>query len=287
MKQILMASAAACTLVFTSCGDKKVDTGVKKDDLTPVAAVDNWKADVVDGRVASLWDSLPVSYQNDVNGVVHDFGGKVDADIYNEAMKTMTAATGLLKSKKAIILELMKESGPPEGMAKVEKNYDSIVGLIGAIVNSDAKNVDGLKAMDIAKFCGDIQVHTKTLAELVSVMDDKMEVAKIKAATVKLISESGDKAEIEVAMEGKAPEKMKLVKVENRWLPEEMTTKWAEGVAEAKKSISQMEKMSNTDKEMLLSKMRVVQAAIKDLGEANNKDEMKKKFEQAMGDVMK
>ncbi len=81
---------------------------------------------------------------------------------------------------------------------------------------------------------------------------------------MKLVTESGDKAEVEMAIEGKPAKKMKLVKIENRWFPEEMTTAWAEGLAEAKKSISEMEKMSNTDKELFLSKMRVVQAAIKD-----------------------
>ena len=288
MKTLILSSTAACSLLFTSCGEK-VDTGVNKDSLSPEEAVQNWKKDAVDGRVASLWDSLPKSYQSDVEGIVHTFGEKADAEVYNEALKTASAAANLLESKKSIILELIKESAPPnkkDQLASIEKNYDSIVGLLKAIVDSDAKTIDGLKVLDIAKFCADIQPHTKTLAELAAIADKDMDISKVKAATVKLLSKSDDKAEVEVSMEGKKPQKFKVVKVEKRWVPEEMEKDWNKQIGEAKDSVSKVQEMSAVEKEKVLSAMRLVQAAIKDLESANTKEELQEKAQKAMGEIM-
>lgn len=288
MKNILFAVLAAGSLLFTSCGDKKTDTGVVKGNLKANEAVDNWAKDASDGRVASLWDSLPASYQSEISGIVHSVGDKIDADVYNEAMKTMSAATALLKSKKSMILEMAKEQGLKSEMDKVEDvsaSYDSIVGLINAIATSDAKDVDGLKKLDMAKFLGDIQEHTKSLMELAALAPGGEEnMAKLKAATATLLSESGDSAEVEMTVDG-STKKVTLVKKEDRWMPEDMVKDWPDMMKSAKEAIGEMADMQPVEKEKVLSVLRMAQAAIKELEGANSKEEMQKKVEEFMGGI--
>ncbi|MFT5906297.1 MAG: hypothetical protein ACI9E1_001905 [Cryomorphaceae bacterium] len=288
MKNILFAGLVAGSLLFTSCGDKKADTGVEKGNLKANEAVDNWAKDASDGRVASLWDSLPASYQSEISGSVHSVGDKIDADVYNEAMKTMSAATALLKSKKSMILEMAKEQGLKSEMDKVDDvsaSYDSIVGLINAIATSDAKDVDGLKKLDMAKFLGDIQEHTKSLMELAALAPGGEEnMAKLKAATATLLSESGDSAEVEMTVDG-STKKVTLVKKEDRWMPEDMVKDWPDMMKSAKEAIGEMADMQPVEKEKVLSVLRMAQAAIKELEGANTKEEMQKKMEEFMGGI--
>lgn len=283
MKQLLFAGLAAGSLFFTSCGDKKADTGVDKSNLKANEAVDNWKKDMTEGRVASLWDALPSTYQSDVSSIIHSVGEKVDAEVYDEAMKTVSAATALLKNKKSMILEMAKEQ-TPKGMESqvenVEANYDSIVGLLNAIATSDAKSVDGLKKLDVAKFLGDIQTHTKELASLASLAGDEME--KIKSATATLISESGDTAEVEMTVED-SKKTVKFVKKDDRWIPEDMANEWPDMMKEAKAGIGEMSKMEPEQKQQALMMMGMVQSTIKSLEEAETKEEMMEK----MGGLMK
>ncbi len=282
MKNILFAGLAAGSLLFTSCGDKKADTGVEKDKLKANEAVDNWQKDATEGRVASLWDSLPASYQSDVSGIVHSVGEKIDADVYNEAMKTMTAATALLKSKKSMILEMAKEQVADSEKENIDASYDSIVGLLNAISTSDAKDVDGLKKLDMAKFLGDIQEYTKELTELASLAPGgKENMDMLKAATATLVSESGDSAEVEMTVDG-STKKVTLVKTEDRWIPEDMAKEWPDMMKNAKGAIGEMADMEPMQKEQVLAALRIAQAAIKQLEGAKNKEEMEK----TMGDVM-
>ena len=102
VKNALLLGASAFTLTFTSCGEDKAEAakGIDKTKLSAVDAVTNWKADHNSGQIASLWDSLPASYQSDVEGIVHTVGSKIDQELYNEALSTLTAANKLLISKK-------------------------------------------------------------------------------------------------------------------------------------------------------------------------------------------
>ncbi len=282
MKNTLFAGLAAGALLLTSCGDKKADTGVEKDNLKPNEAVQNWTKDLSEGRVASLWDSLPSSYQSDVAGILHSVGDKMDAEVYKEAMTTVTAATELLKDKKSMIVAMVKEQAPKsekENMDKLEASYDSIVGLLNAVATSDAKDVDGLKNLDVAKFLGDLQEHTKELSSLSSLAGEDME--NLKAMTAKLVSESGDAAEVEITMDGRA-EKVKFVKKDDRWIPEDMSKEWSEMIKEAKAGIGEMADLKPVQKEQVLAVLRMAQASIKELKKAETKEDMMNK----VGEVM-
>jgi len=289
MKNILFTGLAAGSLLFTSCGDKKADTGVDKDSLKANEAVDNWKKDATEGRVASLWDSLPASYQSDVSGIVHSFGEKIDADVYNEAMKTMTAATALLKNKKSMILEMAKEQTPDSEKDKLEKleaNYDSIVGLLNSIATSDARDVDGLKKLDMAKFLGDIQEYTKELMELSALAPGgKQKMDMLKSATATLVSGSEDSAEVEITVDD-SKKKLQFVKKEGRWILEEMSKSWPEMMKGAKGAIGEMTDMKPEQKEQVLAMLIKVQEGIKVLEGIESKEEMMKKLPELMGPIM-
>ncbi len=277
MKNILFTSLAVGSLLFTSCGDKKADTGVDKTKLKSNEAVDNWVKDLGEGSLASMWDALPASYQKDLSGIIHSVGEKVDAEVYNEAMKTMSAATALLKNKKSIIIEMANSQAPEEMKEKfkeVEAKYDSIVGLIDAIVTSDLKDTEGLKKLDVLKFMGDIQVHTKELASLASLAGKEVEM--MKSITSSLVSESGDTAEVEITADGNK-KTVKLVKKEDRWIPEEMANEWPKMIEQAKESVGSMASMEPAQKEQVLDMLRKVQAGIKELEGANTKEEMMEK----------
>jgi len=279
MKNILLAGVAVGSLFFSSCGDKKADTGIDKTSLKPNEVVETWKNDLVDGRLASLWDSLPSSYQSDLSGIVHSFGEKMDAEVYDEAMKTASSATALLKSKKSVILEMMKETAPADKFELIEGNFDAALGLIDAIVNSDAKSVDGLKKLDVVKFLGDMQSHTKELSKLGSMAGDEYE--KVKKMSVSLLSESGDNAEVEMTVDDKK-EKMKLVKMQDRWIPEEMSSGWSEMMKEAQQGLDEVGKMSDNDKKQALAGLKMVQDQIKKLEGVNSKEDLM----QQMGGLM-
>ena len=284
MTHIIVSTLAASSIFFTSCGDKKESaTGINKDNLNPAAAVENWKKDLTEGNVANLWDSLPESYQGDLNELASNLGENMDSEVYNEAMNSMQAITSLLTNKKEMILDILKETAPEDQADKldqIENSYDSVVGLLSTIANSDAKDIDGMKKLDIGKLLGELQVHTKELSKLASLAGDQFEM--VKAAKITLVSESDDSAELKISSDG-SEEDVKIVKKDGRWLPAEMVEGWSEMLAEANVGINEMGEMSAQNKQQALMGLGMVKSSIKSLESTKTKEEMMAKVKGLMG----
>jgi len=284
MKHIIISTLAASSLFFTSCGDKKKgengDTGINKDNLKPAEAVENWKKDITGGSVASIWDSLPKDYQSDLNKLANNFGENMDAEVYNEAMSSLSAAANLLKSKKSMVLEMLKEQAPEKEYAKIEGSYDAIVGLVSTLADSDAKDIEGMKKLNLGKLLGELQVHTKELSTLTSLAGKEFEL--MKSAKVTSVSESGDSAVVNVSADGK-DEDIKLTKKGDRWVPTDMAKDWSKMITEANKGIDDLGKMTPQDKQGVMMVLGLVKVTIKGLESAKTKEEMMEKIEGMMG----
>ncbi len=276
MKNIILTTVAASALWITACSSKEAD-------LNPTESVVNWKKDMIDGSVANLWNSLPKSYQVDVTKLAHSFGNKVDAEVYNEAMNTLVTACQLLKNKKAIILAMIEGQVPEEEGKNITNNYDSIVGLLGTIANSDAKNTDGLKALDVAKFLGAIQEHTNKLASLGALAGDDLE--ELKNTKVKLVSEDGNSAVVNVTFKENS-EDMDLVKKGSRWVPADMVVAWPDMIKEANDALTKMEKMEALEKLQMIMMLKMIQTFVKDLEATKTKEEMMQKIQGLMAMFM-
>ncbi|GAA5496984.1 hypothetical protein Rhal01_03172 [Rubritalea halochordaticola] len=270
------------TAASTESPESTEDTPAEapKKDLTPSATVEGWVKDMRAGRIVSLWNSMPAKYQSDVQGITRDFGAKVDSEIYNETMKTLSATSGLLKSKKGFILELAQDNSEAMGedkVAAVKENYDAVVNLVDAIVNSDIKDTDSLKSIELTKFFGDIQPEFQKVADVVfTLAAEDEDISWMDNPKAELVSESGDTAEVKDPENNE--ETMKLKRVDNRWVPEEMTTDWDKNMEEARQGIAAMEGMEDMQKQQMLGGLRMVQAAIKQLDATKTKEEFQQKL---------
>ena len=271
IKNLFVASTAACAIAFTSCG--KDPKGVDKTTLKANEAVEQWSKDASEGQIASLWDSLPPSYQNDVEEIVHMVGEDIDAEIYDEVMKTLTAANNLLKNKKPIVLEIVAEmgAGNKEMVSSVKENYDDINAFLTTLMESDIKTADGLKSIDIAEFAAELQDDFKPLVKAALASQKEIDIDAIKT---EVISEEGDKATAKVS-DGDNTNEVKLVRVEERWIPAEMAENWEDMVSKAKAELeNNVSKMKPADKIKVKTILTGIQNTIAEMEKANSKKEM-------------
>ncbi|MEZ4465298.1 MAG: hypothetical protein R3F43_12640 [bacterium] len=99
---------------------------------TADAAIMGVMTGMTKGDPAPLWAFLPGSYQADVTALVHDFGGKLDAELYDKGFAVLGKAINVLKTKKDFILKspimaqaMQNPMLPPEAF---QKNWDAVVG---------------------------------------------------------------------------------------------------------------------------------------------------------------
>lgn len=206
----------------------------------------------VGGQPRALWDALPPTYQKDANAVVAAFAAKVPEKPWNEAFATAAKVVKVLETKKTFVLGHPALQGGPVKPEDAGKAYDPAVRMLGALVHSDIKTVQGLKALDLGKFVeGPLAAALKeilTLAESVGSAvpgNGGAKLAelrgKLKDVKVTVESQADDKASVKIETPGEAPEVQEMVKVENKWLPKDLAAEWPTGVLAAKAAISTIE----------------------------------------------
>ena len=106
-----------------------------------------------------LWDAMPASYQDDVEGVIHDAAAKMDAEVYDKAFVILKKLVGVLEDKRDFILDHpMMNEGFIAMMLKdrkeVEKYWDDIVELVDILAASEISKLESLQSIDVGAFLG-------------------------------------------------------------------------------------------------------------------------------------
>jgi len=225
---------------------------------------------VKEGDLLKVYAMLPDSYQKDVQALVTKVTAKLDKETWDLAFKLLTHTLDVAKKQKDKVAPMA------QGMdiAQILGQADEFMKLLTEATLNDFETVKGL---DVAGFLAEngkkfsdygwkiAAVYAKEDAEEAKKMLDGI---KVEAGKVE-----GDKAE--VAING---DNTKFVKVEGKWVPEDLAGEWKERMKEANEEVDGM--LAGYDK----NKARVTET-MKKMDEALTKFETSGKVEDIMGAV--
>ncbi|MBL7222858.1 MAG: hypothetical protein ISS72_03300 [Candidatus Brocadiae bacterium] len=286
MRRVGVAAAIAAVACMGLLGCGGGDPTVPD---TPDGTVTAVAAALADGKPQVLWTAMPASYQKDVTGLVRDFAGKVDADIYDKGWGLAKKLVKVLSEKRSFILGSPALAQAGIDKAKAEAQYDAIVGALDALASSEVSSIAGLKSVDVGSFLRTTGAKLMAAASKASALTKKDEynkefVADMKGMKAEVESVDGDTAKVKITHAGASkPKTAEFVKVEGRWVPKEMADGWAEAMADAKKGLAKMsgEAMAK-QKPQILAMMGAAEPMLDLLLKADSQE----KFDQAIGQTM-
>lgn len=247
-------------------------------ETTPDEAMQVMSTGLANNKPQVAWEGLPPSYQQDVDGLVKDFSAKMDPEIWNGGFGIAKKVVRVLQEKKEYILK-----SPMLPLLQVDpkvlnENWDDVVKAVATVVNSDISELDKLRTLNINEFLSttgaDFMENMTALAEVSQQENLKNSMADYKNAKFSLLESEGDSAWITVEVPGEAPEKIQMVKVEEKWIPKDLADTWDQKITDAKKSLAnidtaQMEK----NKEPLLATMNMIDKNLNLLLHAKSSEE--------------
>ena len=249
------------------------------DDDSALAAVKKTLGAIEHGDLAGAYEFLPPSYQSDVDGLVHDFASKMDAEVWTRLFGTLRKTSEVLRTKKAFILELDLFANRPE-YEPMRKHWDEAVSLLDQFATSAAGDLESLKQASAKSLLpGDasrVVQHLDAIGLGVGA-DLARQFADIKIEQVKA---TGD--EHVLSFQGPRDEKpveIVYVKHDGRWLPKTLIAQWPAGIETDRAWLAKLPDQIKVAKPRVLEALTQADGLLDQLLAANNRDE----FQQAVG----
>jgi hypothetical protein len=276
-------------LLITACGRRdRADSPPPVAD-TPDEAILQVARSIENNQPVGAWHALPESYQNDLNRTLSQFAGAMDADVWSAGTTTLGKLEDVLRRQKRFFLgsDLAMMMG---GRDAIEKDYDQIVKILSIVKGSDLMDLQKLRNADLGR------ILATTGAELMKAADDfqgqgpglpgGVSPGEIKTAfagmEAELLSQEGDRAVVKISTPGEEPEDVDFVRIEGKWIPEDLAGDWNEMIQDMQDSIAQMGRMGQEEKAQFLMMTNMANGILDQLLAARSQED----FNATLGGVM-
>jgi hypothetical protein len=233
-------------------GTSNFDTGPTPVAGPPVEFPSNPSAtefkDIVVGEIKKnnfivLWDALPANKQKQLEDLVKLASTKVEQRTLDQIKRFRTDLFGMLRSKKEFVLNSKSLMIPPEQRSKLEEAYDPFVEMLETMFSNDFLDAKNLQESNLRELMNNYLVEFVTKANAVErIMPSANDKRQIEAlGDLKIESISPKEAMVSMPSDlppGMLPiDKLKLVLVDGRWLPEPIAKDWDNHMRQVTQSI--------------------------------------------------
>ncbi|HYF50964.1 MAG TPA: hypothetical protein VEJ63_16235 [Planctomycetota bacterium] len=262
MRSLCHLLAVVVIATLWGCG-----SGTPKAPATPEGVVSQVAKGLSEDKPQVVWQSLPASYQKDVNDVIGIFAKSCDPDIYNQGWGVTKKLVQVLQKKKDLIITHPQLAAMGVNQQQLAQNWDAIVNLLSVAANSEISDLAKLKSLDVDKFLSgtgsQLMKSFRDVSNLVPSNDKTTLKAKLDGVKATNLKTEGDTVTIKIEVPGEKAEEVAFKQVEGKWIPKKMADGWKADIAKAK---ADMEKELGANvtknKEMVLSQLKMLDGAL-------------------------
>lgn len=295
--KMLLCALFAGALFITACG-KKADSGAEAAPEavqipdSPDGAVQFIAQELAKGNGAVLWQAMPATYQGDVNSIAQLAGTKIDAEIYDRIFATLDRASKVLDQQKDFVFgsSMLPASSDEAAAAQIREAWPSITNLIETLTSSPLASAEGLRSFDGAAFFAGTVSNLLADVDALAQLDPELEqslLASLSEIQVKLVEGSDSQALLEMSMPGEEVETETFVKLEDRWVPQEMAAEWSEQIADTRRQLEAIDPAELAkQKPQILGVFAMFDGVIAQLEAATTQEQFDQAIQGAMMPVM-
>lgn len=235
---LLLAGA----LSFSACGKQSDSAAEAKIPESADGSIQFVARELAQGNGAVLWQAMPASYQNDVNSIAQLAGTKLDAEIYDKVFATLNRVVAVLDKQQTFVFESSLAGGGADeaNAAKMRAAWPSVKSMVETLTTSPLASATGLQSFDGAAFfkgtVSDLLADIDGLAQLDPEREESL-LKSLSKVVVRYVEGTENEAILELAVPGEEVEAETFVKVEGRWVPQDMADEWTIQMAETRSKL--------------------------------------------------
>jgi len=235
-----------------------------------------------------VWHALPPSYQQDVKVVITTFCDNMDAEVYNRGFRILGKVVQVMREKEDLIAKSPIILSMPLIESRVGQHWGEDVALLNTIAQSDLSSLEKLGRMDPGKFLASTGPQVMDALEKFresmqrSPGEDPWEKARqaLKSADIQFAATDDTHGLLTFGSSGKdKARKIKLTKVEDRWVPADMAERWPERIS---KALEDMTKLSGPEFEKFKPMIWIAMGAVEGMVDRLLRAETQQQFDEAL-----
>ncbi|MGB7323783.1 MAG: hypothetical protein WBD31_02855 [Rubripirellula sp.] len=204
-----------------------------KTDLAIGAFLDQIETLVRDGHVRAIYDSLPLTYRNDINDIVKLAAEKSDQATWNASIgKLQQFGEAVVTKQRWFLSSPRVKQLPPDTFNTMAEEVLTTAGGLRVGLSPDVISLEKLRTTPIDKCVADLD------AAIAPFVAQLFSYGGRSGRTVTVDSEKEDTAVVSIEQEGKKS-RVTFTKVDGFWVPKSMADSWTESVESAKATISE------------------------------------------------
>ncbi|MEX1230027.1 MAG: hypothetical protein WEB58_07290 [Planctomycetaceae bacterium] len=259
---------------------------------TPDAAMLAMIQGIRNQQLEVSWNFMPPSYREEVNGLVQEFAGKMDPEIWNRTFEVLNHLVSALEAKKELILADPNLEAAPLNAEQREQGFDAIIALLKTITESELSDLEKLKEFHGGEFLrgtgSSVMAQILGMATMMPNVPVQSEfLDKLDQTTVTVVSSEGDTATVQLEAPGEEPKELEMVRVEGYWIPKDFEEQFASSIEQAKTQIAAISpEMIAAQKDQVLAVLGQVDQIASSLEAAETREELAQTIQQAAAPIM-
>lgn len=222
-------------------GSATATIGAEVPPMTLAQTVDFIESQMLAANPAVLYEILPPSYHEEIDGLLALAGSKIDQRVINSLAGLLDDAAAILKQKKQFVFGSSLWPTPPD--PKFARIYDAAVSVVDNLIDPRVVNTKAMAAGDTRAF---IAAWAKATGPSVQTLNQAIQAAGLVAdyndmnVSFDVVEEDSERGVVRGTKPDGETKDMPFVKVEGRWVPEAWQEDFAAGVAEAKQDLESL-----------------------------------------------
>lgn len=243
----------------------------------PDEAVSTVVKGIQDRHPDALWHFLPASYQSDINDLVHSFAGRMDPEMWSKTVAVLKKTVRVFKDQKEFVKAMAGQAAQPAG-SPPPPDVLAVIGVVDTLLESELGDLDRLKNADAGEFLAvtgsRIMQQLQTLSKLVPGDPLALGFEDLADLKVSLISSEGDRAVLLIEAPGADPRETNFVRVEGKWIPQNLADSWIESIGEAKARLSLLSRENMAEmKPQWLTLLKTFDQSLDDAADAKDQQQ--------------
>ena len=215
-----------------------------------------------EGRLEAVFDFLPPSYQADVNTLLHDFAGKMDAEIWSSSFNLLAKVADILKSKKTLILSMDGVRRTPQ-IESIKPHWDAITAGVAEIASGEVTDLSKLKQANAREL---LTSAGKVFRRMPLPPFDEVQVTTVKSDSTTATLSFRENRDAD-------PKQVEFVLIEGKWLPKWIADGWSSSVADAKAMLDDLPNRVSAVKPEAMKQIDAINGMMEQLQRAKTSDE--------------